>query len=588
MKKFKEFIIKHKFILIIAVFIFTVPFLWSIFYSFSESVTDNSWDGVVARSFASGTGTEANPYVISNAGEYAYFKQLLESSDANAYVDKNYVISQGFNFGEHNISIDNNIPFSGTIDGKGNLIYNASIVNGLFNIVESASIKNINFDEINYSLNNETGALFANEMSDSEINMVLFSSNVIISEIDNYLFGGFVFNSENNKYDNIIINSKISGNVNETYKFIYESVNDEGSNILINKDDYKLSNSNIDFNINSFEFINDTISLINIENIDNYTNDDYKLTILNDKFVIEKIETILEDNNVNNDEDSTDVINKVPAKRNVVASDTITEHASGSDGNTLYINDLISDYNYLKGLNYTEVRSTSIPSGTSTGFYDDTNLVKVEIIYDGTDVNNSSLVGALSPINNENTNKFIYFKYYALERNSDGSLATNSDGDNYIRIELIDNPFTKRPYANNIEYGFNGWVCNQNVDTTTDLCKNSTLSFRKADYTRYMDVPVNGGSQIVVHLNATWYRADVVTSYYDISDFNTMSMQPTWYTTTETVTHRYNAYWKQNYTQMEYARSYNYNAGYLPVGVWYRTNRNSGTYYYVSQAYSFG
>ncbi len=256
---------------------------------------------------------------------------------------------------------------------------------------------------------------------------------------------------------------------------------------------------------------------------------------------------------------------------------------SGVSDNTVHVNDLTSDYNYFKGLNFAEVRNQYIPSGTSTGYYDDEYLVKVRIIYDGKDINNSSLVGAVSPINNENANKYIYYKYFALERNSNGTLATNSDGDNYIRVELIDNPFSKRPYVSSREYGFNGWVCNQSEDTTAGVCDNTTMRFDKTTYTRYMEIACDGEDEFTIHLNANWYRADVVTSAGDISDFNSMSMQTTTYTTTETIIHRYNAYWKQNYTQMEYDRSYNYNAGYLPVGVWYRTNRYSGTYYYVSQ-----
>ena len=269
----------------------------------------------------------------------------------------------------------------------------------------------------------------------------------------------------------------------------------------------------------------------------------------------------------------------------------ITEAPTGTsnsrvEGNTVYVDDLLADYHYLKGLNYAEIRSTSIPSGTSTGFYDNDYLVKVTIIYDGADINNSSLVGAVSPINNETANKYIYYKYYALARDSSGNLTTNSDGNNYIRIELIDNPFSKRPYVNSIEYGFNGWVCNQGNETTAGLCENSTISFNQDDYTRYMDVPVNNETELTIHLNASWYEADVVTSYNDISDFNSMSMQPTFYTQTQTIHHRGYATWKQNYTQMVYSTSYNYNAGYLPVGVWYRANRNSGTYNYVSQANS--
>ena len=68
--------------------------------------------------------------------------------------------------------------------------------------------------------------------------------------------------------------------------------------------------------------------------------------------------------------------------------------SSGVRNNTVYVNDLDSDYNYFKGLNYTEIRSQNIPSGVSTGYYDDENLVKVKIIYDGKDIiSHCSLVG---------------------------------------------------------------------------------------------------------------------------------------------------------------------------------------------------
>ena len=250
---------------------------------------------------------------------------------------------------------------------------------------------------------------------------------------------------------------------------------------------------------------------------------------------------------------------------------------------------MVADKNYYTGLNFTEVRNTSIPSGVSTGYYDDSNLVKVQIIYDGADINYSTRVGAMSPIS-ENTNKFVYFKYYPLERNSNGSLATNSDGDHYIRIELIDNPFSKRPYTTSggttTEYGFNGWVCNQDSDTTNGLCGNAIFSFRKDDYTRYLEVPVNGGSQIRIHLNASWYKADVVTSYNDIEDFNSMSMQNTYYTVRENVSHYGKAYWRQDMVQMQFLRTYvrrDDADGYMPAGTWYKTNQNGTSYTYNSR-----
>ena len=199
MTKIKKFIKQHNKTLLIAVIILAIILSWRLMKSFSEDTTDSGWDGVVAKEFTSGTGTEANPYVISNASEFAYFKSLLEGEDASVYASKNYQIVNGFNYGEYEISINNEIPFSGTIDGNGNLVYNAKIVNSLFNTIDGAIIKNISFDDIDYSLVNDTGALFANDMSDSEIDMVLFNGDVSFLEDGDYLFGGFVYTSENNK-----------------------------------------------------------------------------------------------------------------------------------------------------------------------------------------------------------------------------------------------------------------------------------------------------------------------------------------------------------------------------------------------------
>ena len=578
-KSARFYIILNLSILLIFALIFTV------FRTLSRDTSDSGWDGVVAREFTSGTGTEANPFVISNASEFAYFKHLLESDDALAYIDKNYVITSGFNYGEYEISINNNIPFAGNIDGMGNLISNAKIINNLFNLVDGATIKNINFDEIDYSLTGETGALLANEMSNSDIEMVLFNSDVTISTDGNHSFGGLVYTSKDNKYNDIIINSNILNDVSDSYKFVYESIDDEGNNILINKDKYNNSKDDTNISIANYEIANDSINLIDINDIDSYANDTYKIVILNDRFVIEKIETepVNQDTDDDEKDDNDNIPDKEPVKRLAVVSDTITEHASGSDGNTFYINDLTADKNYLKGLNYTEVRNTSLPSGVSTGYYDDNYLVKVEIIYDGADINNSSLVGALSPINNENTNTFVYFKYYPLERNSNGTLATDSDGNNYIEIELIDNPFSKRPYVNSVEYGFNGWVCNQSADTTTGVCDAAKFSLNTDDYTRHLQLPINGGSEVIIHLNATWYEADVVTSAGNITYFNSMTMVSTGYTVQETIVHHASYFWRQNYTQMVFVRQYvrgDDKDGYMPAGSFYRTNRNTGTYYY--------
>ena len=548
---------KHKNSLFIITILFVIILTWTFISSFSETTTSSAWDGVVAKSFKSGTGTSANPYVISNASEYAYFKELLESENATIYLNKTYKISNSFNYGSYDISINNTLPFTGVIDGNGKTISNAVVTNALFNSINGATIKNIAFD-LNYTLNNETGGVLANTSVNSTIDMVLLEGNINV-KTDSTL-GGIVYTSESSRYNNIVLNYNISNNSNSIYKVAYKLDPTEINNILVKDYDYAEDNITVD----TFKMVNNSIELIDINNLNNYRMNNYAINIVNNHFAISE---------------------KTIIKR----AASITEHSSGVDGTTVYVNDISSDYNYLKGLNYTEVRSTTIPSGVSTGYYDDEYLVKVQIIYDGADINNSSLVGSVSPINNENANKYVYFKYYPLERNSDGSLATDANNNNYIHIELIDNPFSKRPYVNSIEYGFNGWVCNPNVDTTDNLCDNATLSFNADNYTRYLDIPVDGGSEIIIHLNASWYEADVTTSYNNINSFNSRSMQRTSYTTTETITHSASYYWKQNYTQMKFTRTYERGDdenGYIPARTWYRTSSTSGTYTYVSGNYT--
>ena len=560
-----EVIKKHRKAIFIITMLIVVVLSWSFINSFSETTTSSAWDGNVADSFKSGTGTNKNPYVISNASEYAYFKELLESEDAYVYLNKTYKITNSFNYGGYDISINNSQPFTGIIDGTGKTIFNTNVTSALFKSIDGATIKNIAFD-LNYTLDNGTDGVIASNSNNSIINMVLLEGNITIN--NDSKFGGVIYTSKNSNYDNIVLNYNIVGNSDNIYKFAYELDSDNIGNILIKKDNY--SNSKDEILVNNFEIVNSNINLVGIDNLDNYSTSEYNMVVNNNHFTITK---------------SNSTSGKKGPVRGISASDTITEHASGVDGTTVYVNDFTSDLNYLKGLNFAEVRNTSIPSGVSTGYYDNDYLVKVQIIYDGHDINNSSLVGTVSPINNENANKYVYFKYYPLERNSNGTLATNSNGDNYIHIELIDNPFSKRPYVNGTEYGFNGWVCNQSVDTTANLCDNATLSFNVNNYTRYLDVAVDGGSEIIIHLNASWYKADVVTSYSNITNFKSKSMQSTSYTTTETIVHPASYFWKQNYTQMEFTRTYERGDdvnGYIPRGTWYRTSNTSGTYTYVS------
>ena len=582
--RIKELLIRYKKLLIIAVLFIVILLAWNLINSFSELNDSSAWDGVIARDFASGTGTVENPYVISSASEFGLFKSLLEGDDASLYATKNYIITNSFNFGEHDIYIDNEITFSGVIDGNYHTISNAKIENTLFNSLNGATIKNIAFKDIQYNLDEENGAILSNNATNSVLQMVIVTGDVTTSASTK--FGGIVYSSIDTEYSNIILNYAIESESTDVYKFAYEIDDATINNVLVNNDGFNNVSGETDILLDKFNVTNGQIVLSNTTDLA-----DYDMVIVNNEFIFVNNEVINENeengevnnNDTGNGNDSGDVGSgsKGPSKAPVRGTQ-FSSHATGLDGTTLYINDLDADYNYFKGLNYTEIRNTSIPSGISTGYYDDSYLVKVELIYDGAGINDSTLVGAVSPIG-ENANKYVYYKYYALERSASGTLATNSNGNNYIRVELIDNPYSKRPYvtsgASYIEYGFNGWVCNDEGDASPNICDNVTMRFDKTTYTRYMDVEVAGGSEIVIYLNASWHTAKVVTTAASISTLSSMAMvQLPTHNVQVTVHHEANPYWKQNYTTMIFDRTYVRNDGYMPSGSWYKTNQNSSSF----------
>ena len=144
--------------------------------TFSSHLRDSGWDGVVATSFSSGNGQEDNPYVISAAGELAYLKELLESED-EFYLDKYYLITSSFNYGGHDLTINNINAFKGNIDGQGSTISNFRVDKHIFNSLEEASIKNINFKDAIYTLTTGSGAFLSYESKDSTIENVVVKTN---------------------------------------------------------------------------------------------------------------------------------------------------------------------------------------------------------------------------------------------------------------------------------------------------------------------------------------------------------------------------------------------------------------------------
>lgn len=196
-----------------------------------------------------------------------------------------------------------------------------------------------------------------------------------------------------------------------------------------------------------------------------------------------------------------------------------------ADGSTVIVNDLTADWNYYMGLNYSEIQNaTDLPgigsdnkSVKSTNKYNITSLVAVQINYNGGDINKDNLIGYVSGYNtntrNEQQSKFTYYKYVPIENGK-------------VNIQLIDNPFAKRPTGR----GFNGWVCDSSAATNSVSCDQMTFSYDDEYYLRYLiinapEADANGDKKLVINLKASWTFADIKTDADDIDDFNDKSMQ---------------------------------------------------------------
>lgn len=165
---------------------------------------------------------------------------------------------------------------------------------------------------------------------------------------------------------------------------------------------------------------------------------------------------------------------------------------NGVSGDTVYINDLDADYYYYTGQNYTS-SSNSLPTSENKNIYNDNNLVKVTVTYNGTDYSSKN-TGYVSLT--EKQSKYIYYKYYPIING-------------YIEIDLIDNPFSYHPN----DLVFNGWITNYN---------GANISYNDTYYTRTAKIPVNSTKDINIDFYANWTtgQAEYVNNSFDTAISN--------------------------------------------------------------------
>ncbi len=131
------------------------------------------WSGSAATSFAGGTGTEADPYLISNGEQLALLASSINNNDNNAYYDKHYKLTDNIDLGGKEwdpigcMMSDENYKsktrtFRGVFDGNGFTITNFKITSpkkayygyfGLFGCISGATVKNLCITDFNIDVN---------------------------------------------------------------------------------------------------------------------------------------------------------------------------------------------------------------------------------------------------------------------------------------------------------------------------------------------------------------------------------------------------------------------------------------------------
>ncbi len=217
--------------------------------SFSEVAVvanaNNPWDGTSAESFAGGTGTEADPFLISTAHELAYFRDLVDAGNtfAGQYVKLNNSIHLdhvnfdpiGYGY-ECKKYMPDGKTFNGTFDGGNRTIF------GLHQNGWELGDK--------YSYSMAGGGLFASVVDATIKNLKISDANIRMECVDMGILVGY--SQGNCTYENIgIYESKIANYQRATGGLVGEVSprrNADGT-LLFNENTHTFKNIDIGFNV---------------------------------------------------------------------------------------------------------------------------------------------------------------------------------------------------------------------------------------------------------------------------------------------------------------------------------------------------
>ncbi len=195
--------------------------LYAVFEGFDHSV----WDGKNNRKIASGNGTQANPYKISDGYELAYMRMQI-NNDIGEYAGAYYELTADINLGGNEwspIGTPTN-PFTGSFDGNGYKIHSfemklANAYAGLFGITQNADIGRFSLSDIDIDISRQgeitAGFVAATSSMDGSFHeiSVTDSSMKLYSEQFSVESGGIVGSMTSSDGENIVSDCSVSADI---------------------------------------------------------------------------------------------------------------------------------------------------------------------------------------------------------------------------------------------------------------------------------------------------------------------------------------------------------------------------------------
>lgn len=433
MEKLKELIKKHKIIFIISFLIVFLSIIVSIpslakLKNRTTIYTVSSWDGTIATSYKKGDGTKENPYIISNASEYAFFNQQLKTTNYEGIyfeLSNDIVINEGiFEYDEAQglKYILDDITYY--VDDYSNEYYDNSQKTGqpIGKVNMSTSIQ-----EFKGNLNGNSFTIYGMYLADSlnyDLGLIknlegtinnIYITNSVVYGIGNV--SGVIVNSNNSTINNLIYNGYVV-NRSETSKteidiepFSIQTSNQETINTInINQEqiegliksikitgEYESTNDEIDtIKINGIEILNNSfeIELGNelLNEIPVYTISQSEETVVNFKnikYIIEYYNDITAGIISNSKNTSlTNVINKGNIYGNYVSSGIIGKSNEG--------------LNIIQSYNTGTIKSEFVASGIVGVISNNSNHTTIKNTYNKGLIN-SATSGAILGKSNNNT-----------------------------------------------------------------------------------------------------------------------------------------------------------------------------------------